>query len=119
MPKREKDYSIPRALLIGRRKWRVYVEPETSDHRVRAANGKWLADERKPLDGRTYFAPREIHVSGTLTPREQFHTFVHELLHATLEDAWHASERAEERLVRAIEPGLAEWIAVERAERAR
>jgi hypothetical protein len=89
--------SLPRALVIGGKRWRV--RRGTIRSRI-AKNGK-VVDQHHW--GRTYAPSRTITIAWGLTPAQQLQTLVHEVLHAAL---WDLDEEAIERAESALGQAL-------------
>ena len=109
MPKKKKRrFFIPKSIKIRGRKWRIFIEPETSKFRKEVSGGKTMAQER--VLGWCYDEVREIHLSKELKGRRLEKIFSHELLHAMQPDEPFLSYAQDERVAMELGDPLAEVI---------
>lgn len=105
MKRKPRRFKIPRSIKIGRFRWKVFIEPETSTYQKKYLKGKTL--EKQNLYGICYRGSvREIHLSKKLKGRKLEMVFMHELMHAISIDC--LSARTEEKVIREIAEPIAE-----------
>jgi hypothetical protein len=95
MPRR-KRLVIPDQIKLNGRIWTVHME--TTDRM-----------KEEDLDGECIFTDRELHIRPRRSRKEREATYVHEVVHALLEDV-NLDEKVEEKVVRGLEYSLREAL---------
>lgn len=100
---------IPKTIMIKGAQWKIYQEPDTSEHRLSDAAGKTL--DQQGLYGIAYRDAKEIHLARSLRGERLERVFMHELLHAVMPSTTQVvSDRTEEKVVNVMATPLTEAL---------
>lgn len=107
MPKKKyrRRFKIPKSIKIRSKRWRIFLEPETSKYRKEVSGGKTLAQEATL--GWCYPEACEIHLARELRGRRLETIFAHELIHAMFPSAPILTYDQEERVAEELAAPLA------------